>query len=112
MCYLRAMHEKYPFEYSFEGVRWVGIAWRADRPWGHALEIEIRDEEGSLLNTILFACHPEHPDFDQMQAKDTKELIRIAKERFSSGADEEALRMARKSRSKLVLGFTTNPGYR
>ena len=103
------MQPKQPFEYTVEGVRRFGVAWRADRPWGHVLEIEIRDEQGSLLNAVTFACHPEHADYDQMQAKDTKELIDIVIDRLSSEAHEEALRMARADRLKLFLAFT-GPG--
>jgi len=95
------------FEYTFAGEHRIGIASRADRPWGQALEIEIRDGAGSLLNKILFAGDPEQPDFDHFQTKGTGELIDMVVQRLSSGELEETLREARQHGVRtIVLNFS------
>jgi len=94
------------FEYTFAGEHKIGIAARADRPWGHALEVEIRDEAGLLLNKVLFACHPEQAEFDRLQAKGTEELIEIVMMRLCSGTLEEILRNARQHGAKLLFSFS------
>jgi hypothetical protein len=94
------------FQYSFGGTRRICTAARADRPWGAALETTIRDEGGSLLNQVIFACHPEQADYDHLQAKSTSELIDIVVERLSSGTYEEMLREAHQSGTKLILNFS------
>ena len=94
------------FQYVYGDVRRICTASRADRPWGPALEMEIRDEGGSLMNNAIFGCHPEQADYEHWRAKSTDELIDAVVERLSSGAYEETLRQARQSGFKLILNFS------
>jgi hypothetical protein len=95
------------FEYTFAGVRRIGRASWADAAWSHGLKVEIRNEEGSLLNKILFAGNPEQPDFDQLQTKGTEELIDMVIQRLSSGELEATLREARQHGvGTLILNFS------
>jgi len=93
-------------EYTIGGVRHVCTFSRADFRWGHGLDVKIYDEVGSLLNEVGFVCHPEHADYDRLQAMNTKELIAIASEQLSSGIHEDALRQARQHGLKLFFSFS------
>jgi hypothetical protein len=45
-------------EFKFDAGRYRCVAVRSDRPWGHGLNVDIRSDEGQLLNVIHFSCHP------------------------------------------------------
>ncbi|CCD99429.1 hypothetical protein [Bradyrhizobium sp. STM 3809] len=63
------------------------VAARKDRPWGHALEVSVDDAaSGDLLNSIVFACHPEFTGFETLQALSTDQLIGLARAQLASGA--------------------------
>ena len=92
-------------DYAVGGVRRLCALSRADRPWGHGLEVKTYDEMSSLLNEVVFVCHPEHASYEDLQAKSTGELVAIAVERLSSRTHEEALQQARQHGLKLFLSF-------
>jgi hypothetical protein len=93
------------FTYTARGeVRRV-IARRKDRPWGHALDLEIFDGDGRPLNRVSFACHPEFQDFESFQAKTTEELMSAVIERLRSGEHESLLSKARTGNLHLFFRF-------
>ncbi|MBI1760503.1 MAG: hypothetical protein HYR56_03615 [Acidobacteria bacterium] len=83
--------------------RCIATAWRNDRVWGHAIDIEIADKAGRLLNRVVFACHPEFGEFDLFQAKTTTQLIGIAREMLESGRYEEELLKASANHLELLI---------
>jgi hypothetical protein len=98
--------KQHDFQCSVGGVLRRCTAARADKSWGPALKIEIRDERGALLNEVLFGCTPDQADYDQLRAKSTSELIDIVIERLSSGAYEQTLRETREFGIRLILNFS------
>src|SRR5687768_13277484 len=79
---------------------------RADRPWGHAIDVQILGEDGEPLNRVVFACHPEHPAYDELQAKSTAELAQLAAQQMGTGRYEEALAQARQAGAVLLFRFS------
>src|SRR5262245_28281336 len=99
--------EKQQFTYFSAGEVRVAKAWRNDRSWGPAIDVEISDLDGRVLNRVTFACHPEFSEFDVFRAKATEELLAIARERLESGRYEAALSSARTDGLALVLRFNS-----
>jgi hypothetical protein len=72
-------------------------------PWGHGLGVNVFSDEGNLLNVVLFAAHPEFPDDDILQAKNTEELVDLAASQLKSDELEERLVSVRQSGLQLVI---------
>ena len=68
---------------KIDGNGYYIIAKRADRKWGHALEMDVFDLNDSLLGRITFGCHPEFKDFEKYQSYNTERLIEIASQRVA-----------------------------
>jgi hypothetical protein len=60
------------------------LAKRSDRPWGHAIEVEVHEADATICGTILYACHPEFRNFDEFQALSTDALIALVRQRLTS----------------------------
>ncbi|KGM34243.1 hypothetical protein [Inquilinus limosus] len=91
------------FSYAIAGANRRCRFVRADRPWGHAIDVQILAEDGELLNRVVFACHPEHPAYDELQAKSTTELARLAAAQLGTGRHEDALAQAREASFVLLM---------
>ncbi len=79
---------------------------RSDRPWGHALEISVHDAaSGDLLNTVVFACHPELPGYAALQAMSTDQLIALARAQLECGSLDDSLSRTRGSSLTLLIRF-------
>ncbi|MGO1077974.1 hypothetical protein [Inquilinus sp. CA228] len=91
------------FSYTIDGTRRRCRFARADRPWGHAIDVEILGDDGEPLNHVVFACHPEHPAYDELQAKNTAELTGLAAAQMETGRYEEALAQARQAGFVLLI---------
>ena len=59
------------------------LAKRSDRPWGHAIEVEVQKDGGTVCGTIFYACHPEFRDFDEFQGLSTDALIALVQQRLT-----------------------------
>ncbi len=81
------------------------MAVRSDRPWGHGLKVNILSDHGHLLNVISFHCHPEFPDYDILQAKNTEQLVELAARHLSTGELESSLSAVRSDKLALVVRF-------
>jgi hypothetical protein len=92
-------------EFAFDagGYRCVGV--RSDHAWGHGLKVNIFCEEGRLLNVIGFACHPEFPDYESLQAMDTEQLVALAAHHLNTGQLEDSLVEVREVGLKLLVNF-------
>ncbi len=75
---------------SIEGCPLTVVAERRDRPWGHAIEVEVVGAGDAILGKIGFACHPEFGDFDAFQAMPTEALIEVVQRRLNPVAIAEA----------------------
>lgn len=80
-------------------------ATRNDRFFGHALDVRLSRHDSTHLNTLSFACHPEHENFEKYQAMSTEELISIAVLRLESGCHNSALKKCRTDGMVLLLRF-------
>src|SRR5262245_57980750 len=78
-----------------EGVRHRVRAHRSDRPWGHAVDVELFSSDGTRLNMLSFACHPEFDRYDEFQAKSTDELVACAIQQLQSRISLQQLRSVR-----------------
>ncbi|WP_420589490.1 hypothetical protein [Bacterioplanoides sp.] len=70
---------------KIDGNGYYIMAKRADKEWGHALEVDVFDLNDSLLGRITFGCHPEFKDFEKYQSYNTERLIEIASKRVAQG---------------------------
>ena len=78
---------------------------RSDRPWGHGLKVNIFCDQGHILNVISFACHPEYPEYENLQAKTTEQLVELAASQLRTGELENSLLEARKDNLQLFVRF-------
>ena len=85
---------------SIEGCGLTVMVERRDRPWGHAIDVEIVDAGGATRGKIVFGCHPEFDDFDAFQALPTEGLVEVVKKRLNPAAIAQAC-------SVFELGITT-----
>ncbi len=69
---------------QIQGCTLAVLAKRSDRPWGHAIEIEVREADATICGTISYVCHPEFRDFEEFQALSTDALIAIVRQRLTS----------------------------
>ena len=67
-------------EVRIEGDGYYLLAKRADRSWGHGVNIEVRNLDQELLGKLSFCCHPEIDGFDQCQKYTADMLFKIAAE--------------------------------
>jgi hypothetical protein len=72
---------------------------RSDRPWGHAINVTMYDENSAVCGTIVYACHPEFRDFDDFQMLSTDALIDVVRQRLTCSLVSE-------SRSAFGLGIS------
>ena len=98
-----------PSEFAFDagGYRCVGV--RSDHAWGHGLKVNIFCEEGRPLNVITFACHPEFPDYETLQAMDTEQLVVLAAHQLNTGELEDSLVKVRDVGLQLYVNFKVAP---
>lgn len=94
---------QYQFSIATNQQEYIVRARRNDRSWGHAIDAEIADSEGQLLNHVVFACHPEFREFELFQAMTTEQLISVIREVLESGRFKEALSSARANNLTLIL---------
>ena len=59
------------------------IAKRADRAWGHAIDVSVFNYQNIILGRLTFFCHPEFKDFELYQSYETVELVKIASDIIS-----------------------------
>lgn len=85
-------------EFVFEAGEYHCVAVRSDRPWGNGLSVEMFGADGQLLNIVIFACHPEFPGFDVLQAMGTEQMVERAAAQLRTGALEHSLSEARRSK--------------
>jgi hypothetical protein len=92
-------------EFTFEASGYRCVAVRSDRPWGHGLKVNIFCDQGRLLNVISFACHPEFPEYEILQAKNTEQLVELAASQLRTGELENNLLEVRKDNLPLFVRF-------
>ena len=68
--------------------------------------MSVRDAgSGDLLNTVVFACHPEFPGYDALQAMSTEQLVALARARLESGSLDDSLSQIRGSGLTIIVRF-------
>jgi hypothetical protein len=85
-------------EFSFKVGEYRCVAVRSDRPWGNGLRVDMFGADGQLSNIVMFACHPEFPGFDTLQAMGTEQLVERAAAQLRTGGLEASLSEARISK--------------
>lgn len=83
-------------EFVFEAGEYHCVAVRSDRPWGNGLKVKIFGTDGQLLNVVLFACHPEFPGYDVLQAMGTEQMVERAAALLRTDELNHGLSLARK----------------
>lgn len=96
-------------EFGFDAGGYRCMAVRSDRPWGHGLDVNLFDSEGSLVNAVSFAGHPEFPAFEILQAMNTEQLVELAARQLNTAELESTLLNIRKVELRLYLRFKIEP---
>jgi hypothetical protein len=96
-------------ETTFEAGGYRCVAVRSDTPWGHGLKVNIHGYDGLLLNVITFACHPEFPSFEILQAMNTQQLVELAIDQLNTGELESPLSEVREAKLQLFVTFKITP---
>ena len=92
-------------EIAFDAGGYRCVAVRSDHSWGHGLKVNVHNNDGLLLNVVTFACHPEFPAFEILQAMNTQQLVELAASRLNSGEIEDSLLEARAVNLHLLFRF-------
>jgi hypothetical protein len=79
-----------PPVHTIEGPTYRALARRNDRPWGHAIDVELYRLDDTSLGDISFVCHPEFDEFAFCQGRTTEELVAVVAERLESAVAEHA----------------------
>ncbi|MFC4821873.1 hypothetical protein [Dokdonella ginsengisoli] len=59
---------------AVDGLGFRALARRNDRFFGHAVDVDLVRQDGSLHGRLSFACHPDDAEFDRFQAMTTDQL--------------------------------------
>lgn len=59
---------------AVDGLGFRALARRNDRFFGHAVDVDLVRQDGTLHGRLFFACHPEDAEFDRFQAMTTDQL--------------------------------------
>lgn len=92
-----------PNQIKVEGNDYYFIASRADRPWGHAIDVTVFNNQNTIMGHLLFCCHPEFKDFELLQNYGTQELVALASEMISQGLLSNGFKYAWDAGLKLIL---------
>jgi hypothetical protein len=92
-------------EVKIEGQNYYFIARRADRPWGHAIDVSVFNYQNAVLGNISFCCHPEHSDFELYQTYETSKLVQVASELIAQGIRAGSFNVAWESGLTLTLSL-------
>jgi hypothetical protein len=92
-------------ESAFEAGGYRCVAVRSDHSWGHGLKVNVHNHDGLLLNVITFACHPEFPSFEILQAMNTQQLVELAANQLNTGELEDSLVKVRQAEIELLVTF-------
>lgn len=71
-----------------EGYPLTALARRMDRSWGHAIDVNVREANGSIRGTMVFASHPEFLGFAEFQAMSTEDLLDVVRQRLPAAIAE------------------------
>ncbi len=99
-----------PDEFTFEAGGRRCIAVRSDRAWGNGLKVNIVGDEDQVVNVITFACYPELPGYEILQAMNTEQLVGLAASQLSTAELDNDLVEARKVNLQLYVAFKVPTG--
>jgi hypothetical protein len=96
-------------QFTFDAGGYRCVAVRSDVPWGHGLKVNIHSHDGLLLNVVKFACHPEFPSFEILQAMNTQQLVELAANELSTPELKRSLLEVREAKLQLFVNFKIVP---
>lgn len=99
--------QRVEFSYTFKGRTYRCVGERADRPWGHALNIHRYDSAAALVDSTSWGCHPEAEDFDALQTLTTEELAQLVRRGMCRDAFEATMQSANANGMRIYFQIST-----
>ncbi len=88
---------------KIEGQNYYFTARRADRSWGHAIDVSVFNNQNVVLGNLSFCCHPEFENFSLYQNYETPKLVQIASELIAQGMKSNSYKAAWESGLTIML---------
>lgn len=82
------------FSYEFQGRLYRCTAERVGPSWANALQVCRYGANGECVDQTTWACHPEFPDFEELQALSAEGLCRLVRQSMNTEVFDRQMQIA------------------